>query len=307
MTEIPRIAPLAVLPLFHRLEGRRAVVVGESEGATWKAELLTAAGALVEWVHGDWNEGHLAGAALAVADLAELEDALRFIEACRRSGALVNLIDQPQQSDVLFGTIVNRTPVVIGISTDGAAPMLGQSIRSRIEVMLPSNLASWARAAQKWRPRLKQKVGAFAERRNFWQRFVAAVWRESGRAPTEADFDRLIEGTTDRAGCVTFVTAVIGDPELLTLKTVRALRSATVIVHDDRFGPSFLDYGRREARRIAVGRSVRARAQTPNEISAMIRELCRAGEEVVLLTALDDRLLSRAAILPLIDNPLASA
>lgn len=301
MTENPRIAPLGVLPLFHRLDGRRAVVVGKSEGAAWKAELLSAAGAHVECVDGDWNEDQLAGAALAVADLADPENALRFIAACHHAGALANLIDQPQQSDFLFGTIVNRTPVVIGISTDGAAPMLGQALRSRIEVMLPPSLSSWARAAKDWRPRLKRQVDDFAERRSFWQRFVDAVWRELDRAPTDADFDLLIAGGIDQTGRVTFVSADIGDPELLTLRTVRALQSATVIVHDDRFGRSFLDYARREAHRIAFSRSSGKRIQTAHEISAIVRDLCGAGEEVVFLASIDDPPLSQAAMLPLLE------
>ena len=132
MTEHARIAPLPNLPLFHKLEGRKAVVVGSSDGATWKAELLEAAGANVIRLD-SWTAHDLVGAALAIADLSDREEALRFVEAAHAAGAVVNIIDQTDLCDVTFGTIVNRAPVVVAISTDGAAPVLGQSIRSRIE------------------------------------------------------------------------------------------------------------------------------------------------------------------------------
>jgi len=154
MTGPAPIAPLPNLPLFHKLEGRKAVVVGASEGASWKAELLAAAGAKVERLESDWTAEQLQGAAIAVADLTDRTEALRFVEAAHAVGAVVNIIDQTDLCDVQFGTIVNRSPVVVAISTDGAAPMLGQSIRARIESVLPLGLSAWARAAKEWRPQL---------------------------------------------------------------------------------------------------------------------------------------------------------
>src|SRR5438046_714149 len=87
MSEIPRIAPLANLPLFHKLEGRKAVVVGESEGASWKAELLATAGAEVVRAGSNWTAEQLKDAAIAVADLANRQEALRFVEEAHTAGA----------------------------------------------------------------------------------------------------------------------------------------------------------------------------------------------------------------------------
>jgi uroporphyrin-III C-methyltransferase/precorrin-2 dehydrogenase/sirohydrochlorin ferrochelatase len=157
-----RIAPLANLPLFHKLAGRKAVVVGSSDGTEWKAELLAAAGAEVVRLTDGWITGDLTGAAIAVADLSDRSEALRFVEAAHAAGVVVNIIDQTDLCDVQFGTIVNRSPVVIGISTDGAAPMLGQSIRARIEGILPLGLSRWAEAAKSWRVRLKERVSGSA-------------------------------------------------------------------------------------------------------------------------------------------------
>src|SRR5439155_6831066 len=137
-----------------------------------------AAGAEVVRVCNGWTPADLENAAVAIADLPDRDEALRFAAAARAARAVVNIVDQPEYSDVQFGTIVNRSPVVIAISTDGAAPILGQSIRARIESVIPLGLSGWASAAKGWRARLKQRLADFADRRRFWERFVATAWRE---------------------------------------------------------------------------------------------------------------------------------
>ncbi|HEX9963464.1 MAG TPA: siroheme synthase CysG [Allosphingosinicella sp.] len=303
-----RIAPLANLPLFHRLEGRKAVVAGASEGALWKAELLAAAGADVRVFTGEgadterfealgsltvlrrgWTAADLAGAALAVADPRNREEALRFVAAARAAGAPVNVIDQTDLCDVQFGTIVNRSPIVLAISTGGAAPMLGQSIRARVESVLPLNLSAWAKAAQALRPRLKARVKSFRDRRAFWEGFVERAW--AGGTPDETE--TLFE-PHGREGRVTLVGAGPGDPELLTLKAVRALQSATVILYDDLVGPEILELARREAKRVAVGKTGRGPSCRQSDINARMVELALAGESVVRLKGGDPLVFGRA-------------
>mgnify|MGYP004471190439 CR=1 FL=1 len=304
-----RIAPLVNLPLFHRLAGRKAIVAGASEGALWKAELLAAAGAEVLVLAGDsaeadrfeampmltverrgWAPDDLEGAALAVADPASRDEALRFVAAARRAGVPVNVIDQTDLCDVQFGTIVNRSPIVVAISTGGAAPMLGQSIRARIEAVLPLGLSAWAKAAQALRPRLKARVKSFGDRRAFWERFVERAW--AGGVP--GDGEDLLEARTGRAGRVMLVGAGPGDPELLTLKAVRALQSATVILYDDLVGPDILELARREARRVAVGKTGRGPSCRQSDLNARLVELARAGETVVRLKGGDPLVFGRA-------------
>jgi len=308
-----RIAPLPSLPVFLRLAGRRAVVAGGTQGAVWKAELLAAAGAEVLVLAGHeagarlfdgigatvlargWREPDLTGAAIAIADLPD-EEARRFAAAARAAGAPVNLIDQAGLSDFTVGTIVNRAPIVIGISTDGAAPMLGQAIRSGIESLLPRGLSRWAEAARRWRPELKAALPEFADRRAFWARFVRRAWADADRAPTEADRRALLAGVEAGArGKVVLVGAGPGDPDLLTLKAARALREATVILYDDLVGPGILDLARREARRIAVGKRGHRLSCPQSEISARLVALARAGEHVVRLKGGDPMIFGRAA------------
>src|SRR5688500_6898186 len=199
-----RISPLAHLPLFHRLTGRKAIVAGASEGALWKAELLAAAGAEVLILAGDspdsdkfeaissltvlrrgWTPADLEGAALAVAGPGSRDEALRFGAAARAAGVPVNVIDQTDSCDVQFGTIVNRSPIVLAISTGGAPPMLGQSIRARIEAVRPLGLPAGAKAAQALRPRLRARVKSSGARRAFWERFVERAW--AGGPPDDAE------------------------------------------------------------------------------------------------------------------------
>jgi uroporphyrin-III C-methyltransferase/precorrin-2 dehydrogenase/sirohydrochlorin ferrochelatase len=316
-----RIAPLANLPLFHKIDGRKVVVAGGSQGALWKAELVSAAGAHVLVLAGDgegaalfevlaahpvagsvtvvprkWRPSDLEEAVLALADIADRGEALRFIAAARKAGAPVNIIDRTELCDFQFGTIVNRSPVVLAISTDGGAPMLGQSIRARIESVLPLGLSAWAKAAQQWRPQLKQKVESFQDRRGFWQRFTERAWTNVDRAPLPEDFDELVDGIDPnrRKGSVALVGAGPGDPELLTLKAVRALQSATIILYDDLVGPDILELARREARRVAVGKTGYGPSCSQKDINRQIVDLALAGETVVRLKGGDPLIFGRA-------------
>ncbi len=290
-----RIAPLPNLPLFHKLTGRKVVVVGTSEGADWKAELVAAAGAQVVRPQ-RWTADDLKGAALAIADLPDEAEAVHFAAAARAAGVPVNVVDRPLLCDVQFGTIVNRDPIVLAISTDGAAPMLGQSIRARIESVLPPGLSDWTRAAKEWRPRLKARLARFADRRAFWQRFTETAWSNADRLPDETDFETLFEKSVQpAAGSVTLVGAGPGDPELLTLKAVRALQAATIILYDDLVGPEVLELARREAKRVAVGKKSHGPSCKQSDINARIVELARAGETVVRLKGGDPLIFGRAA------------
>jgi len=301
-----RVAPLAVLPVFFALQGKTAVIAGGSDGAAWKAELLAAAGAVVHvyapakdlgeefrrilaqegdrLVHHDrdWSAADLAGAALAVADL-DHEEAEAFRSTARVAGVPVNVIDKPEACDFQFGAIVNRSPVVVGISTAGAAPILGQAIRRKIETLLPPSLAAWAALAQAVRSKVGARLQGFA-RRAFWE---ALVDRAFGPAPTARAEEDLIEAidriasTAAGRGRVTFVGAGPGDAEHLTLKAVRALQSADVILFDREISGEVLELARREAKRLMVGDG------DPSETSAVMAKLAARGKHVVRLMAGD--------------------
>jgi uroporphyrin-III C-methyltransferase/precorrin-2 dehydrogenase/sirohydrochlorin ferrochelatase len=303
-----RIAPLARLPVFLKLDGRRAVVAGASAAAAWKAELLAAAGAHVDVYATDpgeelvalaraaphrtiaihprrWTPADCAGAAIAVGDCADDGEAAQFAAASHAAGVPVNVIDRPAFCDFAFGAIVNRSPLVIGVSTDGAAPVFAQAIRARIETLIPHGFARWAEAAARWRPRVQALGRSLAVR--FWERFAGRAIARAHASPSDAELATLlaeIEGER-AAGSVVVVGGDSDDPELLTLRALRALQSADVILFDREVGAGILDFARREARRMMVGPSgaVEAAANKQGEYETMTIALARAGRRVVRL------------------------
>ena len=162
------------------------------------------------------------GAAIAVIDAVDKSEAKRFCEAASASGVPSNVIDNRAFGTVEFGSVVNRSPVVIGISTTGSAPILAQIIRSRIEWLLPPALAIWALLAQRIRKSVSAQLPSAAQRRVFWEAFSA---RAFGDPPQGNDDDYLPTSTSDPEpirGSVTLVGAGPGDAQLLTLKAVHA-------------------------------------------------------------------------------------
>ncbi len=321
-TSTPGLGDLATLPVFFKLAGKRAVVSGGTDAAAWKAELLAAAGARVDVYASDAGEKmrdlarhnarvalrdhaiaefDLAGAAMAIADVETDAEAEAFRAAAKQAGAPVNIVDKPAHSDFQFGSIVERSPLVIAISTDGGAPVFGQMLRARLETLLPQGFRRWAAAAKSWRPRVSALRLDFASRRRFWERFGRLAFDEPDRAPDEADLDAMIaaarlEAATGASGrgSVALVGAGPGDPELLTLKAVRALQSADVVLYDDLVLPGTLDLARREATRIAVGKRGYKPSCTQEDICALMIELAGAGKRVIRLKGGDPMVFGRA-------------
>jgi uroporphyrin-III C-methyltransferase/precorrin-2 dehydrogenase/sirohydrochlorin ferrochelatase len=301
----PRMQALARLPIFLTLAGKRALVAGNGAPVAWKAELLAAAGAevavfaerpceelrtitakasraAITLQQRAWRIEDFAGAAVAVGGFEDAVEAERFSGAARAAGVPVNVIDRPAYCDFSFGAIVNRSPLVIGISTDGAAPVFGQAIRARLETMIPRGFARWAEAARRWRQAVQSSGLSASGRRRFWQAFAAFALSNPQREPAPADFDALLRSTEDQAtaaeaGSITLVGAGPGDAELLTLRAVRALQSADVILIDDLLAPDILDVARREAKTVLVGKT-----DKQDEVALLIA-LAKAARRVVRL------------------------
>ena len=309
-TRTPRMQTLARLPIFLDLEGKRALVVGNGAPVAWKAELLSASGADVEVFtehpceelraltadaprasvtvrERGWRTGDFTGAAVAVGGFDNEADAERFTAAARTAGVPVNVIDRPAYCDFSFGAIVNRSPLVIGISTDGAAPVFAQALRAKLEAMLPRGFARWADAARRWRKWVQSAGVSSAARRRFWQLFAACAMNHPGHEPAPSDFDALFEiaiGQAAQAGAVTLVGAGAGDPELLTLRAVRALQAADIILVDELVSPDILDFARREAKKMLVGTTGAGSACEQDEMNRLMVALAQAGRRVVRLT-----------------------
>lgn len=302
-----RIAPLAKLPVFWSLTGRRVVVAGGSDAAAWKAELLAACGARVEvyselhevgetmhaLIAGEtvslrphpWHCGIFEGASLALGDCEGEDEARAFFCAARAAGVPVNVIDKPAFCQFQFGSIVNRSPVIVSISTDGAAPILAQAIRQRIETLLPPALKDWAVLARHVREKVNLRLAPGQPRRRFWESFVDRCMG-SNRPPADQEAQSLLAmaeriAASSPSGTVTFVGAGPGDPELLTMKAMRALQAADVILFDDGVSRDVLELARREAKRFLLGQNARG-----DDLETMVH-FATAGKRVVRLKSGD--------------------
>ncbi|HET6389927.1 siroheme synthase [Hyphomicrobium sp.] len=304
-----RIDALAVLPVFFKLDGKRVVLAGGGEPSLWKAELLAASGARVEVFSQSFAEGFqelaasppngklvltargwtpedLASAAMAIGAFSDDAEAAQFASAARAAGVPVNVVDRPAFCDFQFGAIVNRSPLVVGISTDGAAPVFGQAIRSLIESLLPVSFKQWADAARRLRGEGEQLGGTMDEKRRFWQRFTDLALRSPGRGPRPAELDELMrspEAVTRHPIIIIEIGA--GGAEGLTLGAVRTLRSADDIFFDEAVPAEVAEFARREARRYPVRRDADSRALANDMITAaekggrMVRLRMRAGSD----------------------------
>ncbi len=299
------------------------VLAGGNAAAAWKAELLSAAGAAVEVFAPDVSEEML----LIVADPPHKRDhaytaatggrttcampPLRWVLSTtnkaplslptRRAsaGVPVNVIDKPAFCDFSFGAIVNRSPLVIGISTDGAAPVFAQAVRAKLEALLPKGFARWAQAAARWREAVKASGLSFAARRKFWHLFTAHAVTHPDAIPGNNDFVGFLNavrslGAAVEHGSVTLVGAGPGDPELLTLRAVRALQSADVILFDDLVSREVLDFARREAKKLLVGKTGYGPSCKQDDINALMVGLAKQGKRVVRLKGGDPLIFARA-------------
>jgi len=276
---------MRALPLFHDLRGRTCLVVGDGEAATRKAGVLESVGAHV--VRGASVDA-LDDVALVV--VAETTDAVAqdAFNRCRARGVPINAVDRPRYCTVTWPAIVDRDPITIAIGTAGAAPMLARLLRTRIEQAVPMSMAALARLGEGWRTRAKAALTAPTARLRFWERFFDGPVAEAVHRGDIAEADRraraLLAGipATPR-GMVHLVGAGPGDPELLTLRALRLIQSADVIVHDRLVGEEVLAYARADALRIYVGKRRANHCVPQQDINALLIEHARAGKRVVRL------------------------
>jgi uroporphyrin-III C-methyltransferase / precorrin-2 dehydrogenase / sirohydrochlorin ferrochelatase len=291
-------------PLFLDLEGRRTVVVGGGEEALRKVRLLLKTNALVEMIADclpvellgnmqvtlipvPYHSGLIAGATLVLS----ADEALNAQVSADAQvlGIPVNAVDDAALSTFIVPSIVDRDPVVIAIGTEGTAPVLGQSLRSKIDQMLPHGLGALARQAASLREWVAARVPHGATRRAFWTAFfsgknaIAHELQDEVAQKLALDDAIYFHGKV-QAGRVSLVGAGSGDPELLTLKAHRRLMEADVIVHDRLVSPGILEMARRDATRIILGQHAGDDALQDELGVVLLREVL-AGRDVVCLKA----------------------
>lgn len=291
------------LPVFMRLTDAPSLVVGGGEVAARKVDLLIAAGAAVTVVAPELCPSltRLRDAAALrhhgrKVQASDLDDVVLVIAATDRPevnaevAALarfrrlpVNVVDDPERCSFIMPAIIDRSPVVVAVSTGGASPVLAGLLRQRIEIVLEPALGALARWSAARRARVKQAVTDPSLRRQLWAWALSGSVADAVLAGDTALADaRLAQAldTPDRVGEATTGTTVISiaspSPDDLTLGALRAMQSADVVVHDEGQSPQLVALCRRDARRLPV-------AGPGFETAGLVGEVARAGQRVVRL------------------------
>ena len=295
-------------PVFTDLDGRPCLVVGGGETAARKVRLLRRARAhvvvvahsltaelaaladdgAITHVRREFRAGDVLGKALVIAatDIGAVDEAVA--ELARVANVPVNAVDRPWASTFITPAIVDRDPLVIGISSGGAGPVLARQIREKLEAMLPARLGRLATFAEGFRGAIAEKLSPGPARLRFWQRvFDGPVAEDVIRGREDAATARMntmLADVADRAeGEVAIVGAGPGDPDLLTFKALRYLQRADVVVHDRLVAPEIVDYSRRDAERIFVGKARGSRGCAQDDINAKLLAYAQQGLKVVRL------------------------
>ncbi len=309
---------LAVFPAFHKVAGRRVVIVGGGAEAAAKIRLLSETraeivvfaraldrdtGASLIAAHGDWRgafpaPADLAGAALVFAATGSEESDREVCALARAAGVPVNAVDRPELCDFYTPALVNRAPIAVAIGSEGVAPVLTRQVRARIEAMLAPALGDLAGLAEKLRGRVGAALTSFGDRRHYWARFFSGPVAEKVYAGRIAEAEdaalRALEIDPIRSGHVSLVGAGPGAEDLLTLRAQRALQEADVIIYDRLVPDAIVAQGRRDARRISVGKAKGAHSVSQNEINRLIVNEARIGRRVVRLKSGDPLIFGRA-------------
>lgn len=308
---------MKTFPAFHALTARRVIIAGAGAAASQKARLAAAAGARIVFVASEldavltdeWGASAefdarapsadlFAGAALAFVATENDAEAERLAGFARAAGVPVNAVDRPQLSDFLTPSIVDRGEIVVAISTGGAAPVLGRRLREKIEALLPDRLGALASFARSFRGAIAAKI-APEGRRRFWEQFfsgpiAARVLAGDERGAREALVELVNRPqAANETGIVHIVGAGPGDPELLTLKALRLLQAADVILYDRLVSDEILALARRDALRLYVGKAKGDHSVPQDEIEQRLVDYARQGKIVVRLKGGDPFIFGR--------------
>lgn len=306
------------LPLFHNLKGREVLVIGGGEIALRKARLLSEAGAVLRVVAPDvepelselvgkgggrtllrcYEADDLAGCVLAIAATDDESLNAQVSRDARALGMPVNVVDSPELCTVIFPAIVDRSPLMIAVSSGGDAPVLARLMRARIETWVPSVYGELAGLAKKFRSQVKARFADVQQRRVFWEEVFQGDVAERALAGQQHEAERLLveklSGAEPKSlGEVYLVGAGPGDPDLLTFRALRLMQQADVVLYDRLVAPAILDLCRRDADRIYVGKQRAAHAVPQDQINQLLVTLAKEGKRVLRLKGGDPFIFGR--------------
>jgi uroporphyrin-III C-methyltransferase / precorrin-2 dehydrogenase / sirohydrochlorin ferrochelatase len=309
---------LNYFPLFFDLQGQRVLVVGAGTVALRKVQLLQRSGATIVVVAPqavreieqlaaegtielhlrEFAAGDLEGARLAIVATSRRAVNRWIASLCEARSIPVNVVDDRKASRVIVPAIIDRDPVIVAVSSAGTSPVLARRLRERLEALIPKRIGLWASWLADLRSAARRRIPSPDARRRYFEALVDGPAERRFVDGDERGARRIAQrlmGSSGAAppGQVTLVGAGPGDPELLTLKALRALQDADVILHDRLVSAAVLDYARRDAERICVGKTAGGVGASQEAINELLIEHARRGRRVVRLKGGDPFIFGR--------------
>lgn len=307
-----------IFPISLKLQQQPCLIVGGGHIAYRKAVLLHKAGAvihviapdidanllqLVEESQGQYIQAlypaqiQLNDYRLVIAATDDYAVNTQVFEDCEALKILVNSVDDPPHCRFMVPAIVDRSPLVISVASNGTSPVLSRQIRTQLETSIPHGMGKLAEFSGKWRAAVKAKISNPDERRVFWEDLYASPLKEQVFHDNLAEADRLIEQALlewkTPKGEVYLVGAGPGDPELLTLKALRLMQQADVVIYDRLVSPAIMELCRRDATKIYVGKARSNHAVPQEGINALLVEYASKGQRVCRLKGGDPFIFGR--------------
>jgi len=222
----------------------------------------------------------------------------------------VNTVDQQNLCDFITPAIIDRSPIVVAISSEGSSPVLTRIIKQKIEYILPFNLGDLARKAKALRHDIKQRIPTFNNRRRFWERYFEwshsskTVLKNKFKAPNQQTISEIIKTVNSTCGKVSLVGAGPGNPDLLTLKAIKVLQTADVVLHDQLISAEIMTLIRKDANLINVGKQAGHHKTKQENINQLLIDHARKGLHVCRLKGGDSFVFGRGGeeVLALKDN-----
>lgn len=309
---------MEIFPISLKLQQQACLIVGGGRIAYRKAVLLAKAGAilhvlapeiehdllaLVKQTQGQYFAEHFAMQVnlrdyrLVIAATNDRTVNQQVFEACEAEKVLVNSVDDPPHCRFMVPAIIDRSPLVISVASNGTSPVLSRQLRTQLETLIPHGMGKLAEFSGKWRATVKEKISNPDERRIFWEDLYAGPLKEQVFHGNEAEADRLIELALEAwktpKGEVYLVGAGPGDPELLTLKALRLMQQADVVIYDRLVSQPIMDLCRRDAEKIYVGKARSNHAVPQEGINALLVKYASQGKRVCRLKGGDPFIFGR--------------
>ncbi len=306
-------------PAFINIKDRRSTVIGGGKIAERKVENLIRAESkitvispeitdkLQQWVddgtitylNRSYQEGDINDALLAIAATNDSVLNEQIAQHAHARNILINVVDNPELCSYIVPSLIDRSPVTIAISTGGASPVLARQLRMKLETMVPTSCGELAGITEEYRNKVKERFDTSEERQQFWEDTIKGQFAELVYAGNAIDARKLLDTMLEegsgkpKMGEVYLIGAGPGDPDLLTLKAVRLMQKADVLVYDRLVSKTILNLANRKAKRIYVGKEKDNHAVPQDKINDLLVDLAKEGSQVVRLKGGDPFIFGR--------------